>query len=56
LVDYTNTNDPNFQMVSSTTADQEIRYTINFQNTGNAPAHNVVVIDEMSTNLDVNSL
>ncbi len=55
LVDYTNTNDPNFQMVSSTTADQEIRYTINFQNTGNAPAHNVVVIDEMSTNLDVNS-
>lgn len=55
LVDYTNTNDPNFQMVSSTTSDQEIRYTINFQNTGNAPAHNVVVVDEMSSNLAVSS-
>lgn len=55
LVDYTNTNDPNFQMVSSTTPDQEIRYTINFQNTGTAPAHNVVVVDEMSSNLDVNT-
>lgn len=55
LVDHTNTNDPNFQMISSVTPDQEIRYTINFQNTGNAPAHNVVVIDEMSSNLDVNT-
>lgn len=55
VVDYTNTSDPNFQMVSTTTPDQEIRYTINFQNTGNAPAHNVVVIDEMSANLDINS-
>jgi uncharacterized repeat protein (TIGR01451 family) len=55
LVDYTNTNDPNFQMVSSTAPDQEIRYTINFQNTGNAPAYNVVVVDEMSNNLDVNA-
>jgi len=53
LVDYTNTIDPNFQMESTTNPNQEIRYTINFQNTGNAPAHNVVVIDEMSNNLDV---
>jgi uncharacterized repeat protein (TIGR01451 family) len=55
LIDYTNTNNPNFQMVSTTNQDQEIRYTINFQNTGNAPAHNVVVVDEMSGNLDVSS-
>jgi len=55
LVDYSNTNDPNFQMVSSTTPNQEIRYTVNFQNTGTAPAHNVVVVDEMSSNLDVNT-
>jgi uncharacterized repeat protein (TIGR01451 family) len=55
VVDYTNTINPNFQMISSTTPDQEIRYTINFQNTGNAPAHNVVVIDEMSSNLALNS-
>jgi uncharacterized repeat protein (TIGR01451 family) len=55
VVDYTNTIDPNYQMVSSTTPNQEIRYTINFQNTGNAPAHNVVVEDIMSSNLDVNS-
>ena len=55
LVAYSNTNDPNFQMVSSTTPNQEIRYTVNFQNTGTAPAYNVVVVDEMSSNLDVNS-
>jgi uncharacterized repeat protein (TIGR01451 family) len=55
LVAYSNTNDPNFQMVASTTPNQEIRYTVNFQNTGTAPAYNVVVVDEMSSNLDVNS-
>jgi uncharacterized repeat protein (TIGR01451 family) len=55
LVAYSNTNDPNFQMVASTTPNQEIRYTVNFQNTGTAPAYNVVVVDEMSINLDVNS-
>lgn len=41
--------------ISSVNADQEIVYTINFQNTGNAPAVNVVVIDEMSSDLDINS-
>lgn len=55
VVDYTNTNDPNYQMVSSTNSNQEIRYTVNFQNTGNAPAYNVVVVDEMSSNLDINT-
>jgi uncharacterized repeat protein (TIGR01451 family) len=55
LVDYTNTIDPNYQMISSVEPNQEIRYTINFQNSGNAPAHNVVVIDEMSNKLDVNT-
>jgi uncharacterized repeat protein (TIGR01451 family) len=55
LVDYTNTTDPNFHMEAATNPNQEIRYTINFQNTGNAPAYNVVVVDEMSDNLDVNA-
>lgn len=55
LVDYTNLNDPSTLLVSGIDPNQEIRYTINFQNTGNAPAHNVVVVDEMSTNLDINS-
>ena len=43
------------QYISSVNADQEITYTINFQNTGNAPAYNVVVIDELAPELDVNS-
>jgi uncharacterized repeat protein (TIGR01451 family) len=47
--------DPSTHYISSVNANQEIVYTINFQNTGNAPAHNVVVIDEMSSNLDLNS-
>ena len=55
VVDYTNTNDPNYQMVSSINSNQEIRYTVNFQNTGNAPAYNVVVVDEISSNLDINT-
>ncbi|HRG58798.1 MAG TPA: PKD domain-containing protein [Bacteroidia bacterium] len=55
LVVYTNIADPNYQIISSVEPNQEIRYTINFQNTGNAPAHNVVVVDEMSSNLDINS-
>jgi uncharacterized repeat protein (TIGR01451 family) len=55
VVKTNNIADPSTQYVSSVNADQEIVYTINFQNTGNAPAVNVVVIDEMSSNLDVNS-
>jgi uncharacterized repeat protein (TIGR01451 family) len=47
--------DASTQYISSVNADQEITYTINFQNTGNAPAHNVVVIDELAPELDVNS-
>lgn len=43
------------QFISSVNADQEIMYTVNFQNTGNAPAVNVVVIDEMANELDLNS-
>lgn len=43
------------QYITSVNANQEITYTINFQNTGNAPAHNVVVIDELAPELDLNS-
>jgi len=32
-----------------------MRYTVNFQNTGNAPAYNVIVEDVMSSNLDINT-
>ncbi len=55
LVDKTNTTDVAYQLVSSANPDQEIEYTINFQNSGNAPAVNVVVVDEMSGNLDMNT-
>lgn len=55
VVKTNNPADPSTQFISSVNADQEIIYTINFQNTGNAPAVNVVVIDEMSTLLDENS-
>lgn len=50
-----NSTNPSTHFISSVNADQEIVYTINFQNTGNAPAVNVVVIDEMAVELDVNS-
>ncbi len=50
-----NTPDPSTHYISSVNADQEIVYTINFQNTGNAPAVNVVVIDEMAAELNTNS-
>jgi uncharacterized repeat protein (TIGR01451 family) len=55
VVKTNNTADPSTQYISSVIADQEITYTINFQNTGNAPAYNVVVIDELAAELDVNS-
>lgn len=51
----TNTTDPNKQFVSSVNPNQEIQYTVNFQNTGTGPAVNVVVIDQLSGDLDANS-
>lgn len=42
---------PNLQYVSAVNANQKIRYTINFQNTGSAAAQNVVVKDELSNDL-----
>jgi uncharacterized repeat protein (TIGR01451 family) len=42
---------PNLQYVSAVNSNQKIRYTINFQNTGSAPAQNVVVKDELSNDL-----
>jgi len=51
----TNTIDPNTQLVSTVNADQEITYTVNFQNTGTGTAVNVVVIDNLSPDLDASS-
>ena len=47
----TNFNDPAYQVVSSVNADQSIDYTINFQNLGTASAVNIVVVDELSTDV-----
>ena len=50
--------DPNDKLVSPTRSDhyslpdEQLVYTIRFQNTGNAEATNVTVIDTLSTNLD----
>ena len=33
--------------------DQELTYTIEFQNTGEAPALNVYIMDTLDTNLDI---
>jgi uncharacterized repeat protein (TIGR01451 family) len=55
VVKTNNVSDPSTHFISSVNADQEIIYTINFQNTGNAPAVNVVVIDEMASELNTNS-
>ncbi len=46
---------PAFQTVSSQNGDQRIEYVVNFQNTGTAPAVNVVVEDLISSDLDINS-
>ena len=51
----TNNNNPNVQIISSINSDQKIKYTINFQNLGTAPAFNVVVKDHLSANVDANS-
>ncbi|MBK8846265.1 MAG: T9SS type A sorting domain-containing protein [Bacteroidetes bacterium] len=52
LVLKTNASDPSFQLVSSWNADQQIKYCINFQNTGTAEAINIVVIDSLDSDLD----
>ena len=51
----TNNINPNQQIISSINADQKIKYTINFQNLGTAPAVNVVVKDHLSPDVDANS-
>lgn len=51
----TNNNNPNQQIISTLNADQKIKYTINFQNLGTAPAVNVVVKDHLSPDVDANS-
>ncbi|MES2620249.1 MAG: T9SS type A sorting domain-containing protein [Bacteroidota bacterium] len=35
------------------TGDEELNYTIHFQNTGTSPAVNVIIIDTLETNLDI---
>lgn len=47
--------DPNYQEVSSLNSNQRIEYVINFQNTGNSPAVNVVVLDLLSNDIDASS-
>lgn len=44
-----------YQWISSVDADQRIEYIINFQNTGSAPAVNVVVEDFISEDLDMST-
>jgi uncharacterized repeat protein (TIGR01451 family) len=55
VVKTNNTPNPATHYISSVNSNQEIIYTVNFQNTGNAPAVNVVVIDEIASDLDLNS-
>ncbi|MCS6934285.1 MAG: T9SS type A sorting domain-containing protein [Chitinophagales bacterium] len=54
---YTTNHDPNpaYHYISSVNPNQRIEYVINFQNTGNMPAVNVVVYDKISNDLDINS-
>lgn len=47
---------PAFHYVSNINANQRIEYVINFQNTGTAPAVNVVVKDLLSADVDANSV
>ncbi len=47
--------DPSYQEVSSLNSNQRIEYVINFQNTGNSPAVNVVVMDLLSNDIDASS-
>lgn len=50
-----NTVNPTEHLISQYNPNQELRYVVNFQNTGTAPAHNVVVVDEISEHLDMSS-
>jgi uncharacterized repeat protein (TIGR01451 family) len=34
----------------------ELQYVIHFQNTGTAPAHNIIVVDTLANTLDINSI
>jgi uncharacterized repeat protein (TIGR01451 family) len=55
----TNSWDPNDKLVYPAgviTAGTELNYTIRFQNTGNAPAFNVVVKDTLESTLDIASM
>jgi uncharacterized repeat protein (TIGR01451 family) len=51
----TNNNNPTEQIISSVNSNQEIKYTVNFQNLGTAPAVNVVVIDQLSSDVNPQS-
>jgi uncharacterized repeat protein (TIGR01451 family) len=55
LVTRTNTNIMADQYAFGIDTDQELNYTVNFQNTGTAPAVNVIVEDVISSNADLNS-
>lgn len=55
LVTRTNTNIMSDQYAFGIDNDQELNYTVNFQNTGTAPAVNVIVEDIISGNADLNS-
>lgn len=52
--------DPNNKLVyplsSIDTTQEWLYYTVNFQNTGNAPALNVTIADTLSSNLDASSI
>ncbi len=51
--------DPNEMWVSpagNILSGTRLRYTVNFENTGNAPARNIYVLDTLSENLDYRSL
>jgi|GEM_PF-1401836 len=55
-----NSYDPNNKMVDVTgdfeDPDGHLTYTINFQNTGNAPAFNVFLLDTIDSDLDISTL
>ncbi|MDI9311572.1 MAG: T9SS type A sorting domain-containing protein [Limnohabitans sp.] len=51
--------DPNDKQVSpkgTVASGTTLNYTLSFENTGNAPAKNIHLLDTLSSNLDVNSL
>jgi uncharacterized repeat protein (TIGR01451 family) len=46
---------PSQHWISSIEVNQRIEYVVNFQNTGTAPAVNVVIVDEIASDLDASS-